>query len=655
MIRTQSFAGIVGEAQAWADAAEASATEAALSETAAETAETNAETAQGLAETAAASAINLALLTDDFPGVDGPDLRLLDENLGTVWTARTEQDRVDVLYARSSLSTTFDDFPGVPARDGVVLDAVGGEVASPPVVREFAGNLSYARDDVTKASVLRARRGQLWGLEGQSLAIFGGTYTPSLINSTALYPDNVLIPSTGTWTNGRTWTDPKGALDEYYGGLNVCLGSDPTGATSAIPVSFWNKLYEQILAATGIAPIIAGYVEGAGGTSIQNLGPGSAPWENSIRNMQRYRDWGISEGIDFYMPGLRWIHGNEDLLTMSGEQYIAWLITHQQCKTEAARRIFGQSEEVIYYIEQNTGAPTGFATMYQVIDAQREICRRLPDKFRMLPPSYDLLHPDSIHMDTPNYHLREQRQAVCVFQDYFCGGRPPFQVVDAWWTGSTTFRLEVYVPTQPLVLDTTGAVITTTGLDWSHGANSYGLEFDDGSGSSPYVSSIAVVNEGQEATATITIASPAVVTEAAHGLSEGTPVFFTTTGSLPTGVTTSAAYYVKSPTTNTFNLAATPGGAAINTSGSQSGIHTLNVSTHRSYIDVTLSGAASRTYRNRVMIAARAEPAAAQGPVAGARSCFRDSTPGVSTIDREGDTADYPLYLWLSRQSVTIR
>lgn len=648
MIRTQSFAGEVTEANAAAAAAEASATAAALSETAAETAEAN-------AEIAAAAAVNLALLTDDFPGVDGPDLRLLDEVYGTVWTARTEQDRVDVLYARSSLSTTFDDFPGVAARDGVVLDAVGGELASPAVVRESAGNLSYARDDVTKASVLRASRGQLWGVEGQSLAIFGGTYTPSLINSTVLYPDNVFKPSTGMWTNGRTWTAAAGAVDEYYGGLNVCLGSDPTGADAAIPVSFWNKLYEQILAATGEAAVIAGYVEGAGGASIQNLGPGSDPFENSIRNMQRYRDWGISEGIDFYMPGLRWIHGNEDLLTMSGEQYIAWLITHQQRKTEAARRIFGQPEEVVYYIEQNTGSSTGFATMYQVVDAQREICRRMPDKFRMLPPSYDLLHPDSIHMDTPNYHLREQRQAICVFQDYFCGGRPPFQVVDAWWTGATTLRMEVYIPTQPLVLDTTGAVITTTGLDWSHGANGYGLEFDDGSGSSPYVSSIAVVNEGQEATATMTIASPCVVTEAAHGLSEGTPIFFTTTGALPTGVTTSAAYFVKSPATNTFNLAATPGGTAINTSGSQSGTHTLNVSTHRSYIDVTLSGTASRTYRSRVMIAARAAPAAAQGPVAGARSCFRDSTPGVSTIDREGDTADYPLYLWLSRQSVTVR
>lgn len=76
------------------------------------------------------------------------------------------------------------------------------------------------------------------------------------------------------------------------------------------------------------------------------------------------------------------------------------------------------------------------------------------------------------------------------------------------------------------------------------------------------------------ATITVTIASPGVVTWTAHGLSDGDPVFFTTTGALPTGITASTVYYVRSSTTNTFQLAATVGGAAINTSGSQSGTHT---------------------------------------------------------------------------------
>jgi hypothetical protein len=78
-------------------------------------------------------------------------------------------------------------------------------------------------------------------------------------------------------------------------------------------------------------------------------------------------------------------------------------------------------------------------------------------------------------------------------------------------------------------------------------------------------------------TATITIASPGVVTLTAHGLIAGDTVQFTTTGALPTGLATATNYFVIAAglTANTFELALTAGGAAINTTGSQSGVHTL--------------------------------------------------------------------------------
>lgn len=74
-------------------------------------------------------------------------------------------------------------------------------------------------------------------------------------------------------------------------------------------------------------------------------------------------------------------------------------------------------------------------------------------------------------------------------------------------------------------------------------------------------------------TVTLTIASPCVVTLNAHGMPDGHPIRFTTTGALPTGLAINTTYYVKSPTANAFNVSATNGGAAINTSGSQSGTH----------------------------------------------------------------------------------
>lgn len=87
----------------------------------------------------------------------------------------------------------------------------------------------------------------------------------------------------------------------------------------------------------------------------------------------------------------------------------------------------------------------------------------------------------------------------------------------------------------------------------------------------------------QSATVTMTIATPGVITYTGHGLSANTPVVFTTTGALPTGIVAGTTYFVASlgaATANTFNISATPGGALIATSGSQSGTHTCTISTY---------------------------------------------------------------------------
>lgn len=88
----------------------------------------------------------------------------------------------------------------------------------------------------------------------------------------------------------------------------------------------------------------------------------------------------------------------------------------------------------------------------------------------------------------------------------------------------------------------------------------------------------------RRSTITVTIATPGVVTFTNHGLSTGDPIKFYTDGALPTGITAGTTYYVRVINDNTFNLYdtsahATTGGATgrVNTSGSQSGVHTSYV------------------------------------------------------------------------------
>ncbi|TPJ86966.1 MULTISPECIES: hypothetical protein [unclassified Mesorhizobium] len=72
---------------------------------------------------------------------------------------------------------------------------------------------------------------------------------------------------------------------------------------------------------------------------------------------------------------------------------------------------------------------------------------------------------------------------------------------------------------------------------------------------------------------TISIADPAVITWPSHGLAAGDLFYLATTGALPTGLTANSPLYVKTVlTSGTFTASLTPGGDAIATSGTQSGI-----------------------------------------------------------------------------------
>ena len=82
-----------------------------------------------------------------------------------------------------------------------------------------------------------------------------------------------------------------------------------------------------------------------------------------------------------------------------------------------------------------------------------------------------------------------------------------------------------------------------------------------------------------EKAAVITVGNPTVINNVGHGLLAGYQVKFTTTGSLPTGLTTTNTYFVISTglTADSFRISETKGGTAVVTSGVQSGTHSYTV------------------------------------------------------------------------------
>jgi len=139
---------------------------------------------------------------------------------------------------------------------------------------------------------------------------------------------------------------------------------------------------------------------------------------------------------------------------------------------------------------------------------------------------------------------------------------PPYEVPLTGW-GSGTWSSGVWGTsansTQPMRL-------------WNQ--NNFGQDLLCGPSTDPlylWSANIGYVGTG----ITLTIATPCVGTSVVN-LPDKTAITLQTTGALPTGLVVGTIYYTRYLSSTTFNLSATPTGALINTSGSQSGDHTIS-------------------------------------------------------------------------------
>lgn len=98
----------------------------------------------------------------------------------------------------------------------------------------------------------------------------------------------------------------------------------------------------------------------------------------------------------------------------------------------------------------------------------------------------------------------------------------------------------------------------------------------------------------------VTIATPGVFTSLGGAvLGNDTAVTLTTTGALPTGLDVGVTYFVVNYSGGTFNLSATRGGAAINTTGTQSGSHYISP---RGINLTTMGDADTPLYQNYLLV-----------------------------------------------------
>ncbi|MFI4939819.1 MAG: hypothetical protein ACHP7O_05700 [Burkholderiales bacterium] len=95
------------------------------------------------------------------------------------------------------------------------------------------------------------------------------------------------------------------------------------------------------------------------------------------------------------------------------------------------------------------------------------------------------------------------------------------------------------------------------------------------------------------AAVTVTSATPGVVSWTAHGMANGQPVALSSTLTMPTGLTSGFTYYVVAASVNTFELAATLGGAALATTSAGTGTITCIAAGGNIYAGNTITGKSS--------------------------------------------------------------
>lgn len=107
---------------------------------------------------------------------------------------------------------------------------------------------------------------------------------------------------------------------------------------------------------------------------------------------------------------------------------------------------------------------------------------------------------------------------------------------------------------------------------------------------------------------TVTAATTDIITGTAHGYKDGDKVQFTTTGTLPAGLSLTTDYYVIKIDANTFKVSANLGGPVVDITDTGSGTHTANLKGRTVFVEgynhlklsINTSGSANLTFKPQV-------------------------------------------------------
>ena len=289
---------------------------------------------------------------------------------------------------------------------------------------------------------------------GQSLA--GGAQdvlADTAITTGTPYGAQALMPSVGR--------KPQGVAFDTFVSSYEWDGTLSNPATETINSPMLNQMIATLFARTGVAPTMAAAAFSQGSRAWPQLGPGNEAWSHFMQGLRNAVQASHNRSRNLVVPAVVILWGEQNRVAAldAGTIRAHYLNMARQIKA-AVREITGQETDPVIFISVPANS---------VVTADREFPHMtVPaslhgvEGIRVLNPNYIIPVAQNVHPTAAGYNKLGKDIGKAILQECFGPGYAPLRFLPERmrWKTSTRFILPCDVPTPPIVVDTSGTVVT---------------------------------------------------------------------------------------------------------------------------------------------------------------------------------------------------
>jgi hypothetical protein len=288
---------------------------------------------------------------------------------------------------------------------------------------------------------------------GQSNAMAQNVSNDPLVATVPLYPEHAFCFAGG----------PR-RLDAIPNRTLVPIVETTTIGQRETCASGWaNHFIRNMEAATGVRPRVLAVVTALGSQPLFQLSRGTPTYANFLRAIDDAVEAIRAKGGRRIITHMAWIQGASDNMGyMTPTRRLGNLQAFaRQCRADIMSRT-GEVEPCPFFVVNESLQVNPDPWVAPIRDAD-QACHGL-DEMRLVGPTYPYPFIDGLHLTCRGQNRMGQQLARVSASEGFAQGWRAVRPTRWYWTSTTQFTVEFDMMVPPLVLDTSGAVVSTAGL-----------------------------------------------------------------------------------------------------------------------------------------------------------------------------------------------